>query len=847
MAISSSESSKVMGGPAFGRVDDIRTGNPLHNKIDDFAKAYSAFADDSSTDMCKRSASLLLSTAEGYLNDENSQEAMKTAMEALENFRKIGNDSGIHDSLRVIINAHRMDADNAYEPKPDQAECLVEEELDKFRQKGDERGEASMLLSKAECMCDRRRPKPSELESAEMWAKNALTIFREIGDKKMVATTLLELAHIHSLKEEAEDVFEAASEARDFFKSIDDKKGDARALHGVAISSVLKRKFPDALGKMKEVHAAFKELGIKKFEAFELCVMAELHLEDEKPMRALPVARQALSLFRDIEYGKGWEAASLLVVTRALVEKGQTKQAIQAAKEGIDRFRRLEDKRQQMLAHEILADVYIASDAFDDALEATDQAIEVAREVEDKRLELDAHHMAMFCHIGNKEWSRALDSMDDSVTLSQELDDEVSEASAIHNIAYLTLQKGDAKEALEKVEEAKTLFSKAEDRKGEASACRIAAMCLSAENEIDEAIEQCTQAKDIFAETKDVVGEANACSMLAELQLSKGDAELALQFAERRLDLMQDYCSKKLEAGAAHQLAHIYNEVQDFARAEQLAADSKKLATSVQDRKGETEAQLLLTQIFINANQDRDVPEKGTHPLEKALRAATDAVSLSGKSGDRGLQANARYWRAYLLAQTGRVQDAQRATVEAKTFFKKAGDLKGEATTLLLQGNVAHAMGQSKEAKAFVESALEIAAGLGDSELEDDAAKLLDRIEGRGQGPAVMQAIDQGLPTAPANVETAAPVESVVAKPKGLDPDYVRKQLMAFVKDVMATDDELELDSPFMEAGMDSLSSVSLMSMVAKEFQMALSPSLVFDFPTVRALEDHLVEESKNM
>merc|ERR1712056_91610 len=96
-------------------------------------------------------------------------------------------------------------------------------------------------------------------------------------------------------------------------------------------------------------------------------------------------------------------------------------------------------------------------------------------------------------------------------------------------------------------------------------------------------------------------------------------------------------------------------------------------------------------------------------------------------------------------------------------------------------------------------------------------------------------------------VAQAAAPASVAAKPKGLDPTYVRKQLMSFVKDVMASDDELELDSPFMEAGMDSLSSVSLMSMVAKEFQMALSPSLVFDFPTVRALEEHLVEESKNV
>jgi len=34
-------------------------------------------------------------------------------------------------------------------------------------------------------------------------------------------------------------------------------------------------------------------------------------------------------------------------------------------------------------------------------------------------------------------------------------------------------------------------------------------------------------------------------------------------------------------------------------------------------------------------------------------------------------------------------------------------------------------------------------------------------------------------------------------------------------------------------------------SQVAKEFQMALSPALIFDFPTVRAMVDHIVDESK--
>jgi len=834
--------------PSRRKMEDSRMDNPLHNKVDDVARIYSTLADDSSADMNKRQAALLLSTAEGYLNDENTAEALKTALEALPMFRDVGDKNGVHDTLRVVVNAHRMEADSSYSGRPLEAERVVDEELSKFRADGDRRGEACMLLSKAECLCDRRRTRPSELESAEGWAKDALSIFREVEDKKMIATALLEMAHIYSMKEEPDDVYEAANEAREFFKSIDDKKGDARALHGVAISSVLKRKFPDALGKMKEVLGMFKELGIKKFEAFELCVMAEVHLEDEKPTRALPVARQALALFREIEYGKGWEAASLLAVTRSLIEKGQSKQALQAAKEGIDRFRRIGDKRQEIFGHEIMADAHLSAEAFDDALEDVSAALELARELGDKRLEADALHMAMWCHIGNKDWDKAIDQMEDAMTLSQEIEDEVDEASAVHNIAFLTLQKDDAKAALEKVEEAKTLFSKAEDKKGEASACLIASSCYSTQNEVDQAIEQSASAKDLFREAKDLRGEGNACSMLAELYLSKEQADMALQMAERRVELMQEYSSKKAEAGAVHQLAHIHLECESFSKAEQYALDSKKLAAAVHDRKAETEAQLLLTQVYIATNADKEVPEKGAHPLEKALRSATDAVALSGKSGDRALQANARYWRAYLLAQTGRIPDAARASAESRDFFKKAGDARGEATSLLLQGNVANAMGQNREAKAFVESALELAAALGDAALEDDAAKLLDRIEGRGQPGAAVAALpaaDQAPSGEAAAV--AAPVESVVAKAKGLDPDYVRKQLMTFVKDVMASDDELELDSPFMEAGMDSLSSVSLMSMVAKEFQMALSPSLVFDFPTVRALEDHLVEESKGM
>mmetsp|Transcript_29209 Transcript_29209/g.63383 ORF Transcript_29209/g.63383 Transcript_29209/m.63383 type:complete len:830 (+) Transcript_29209:200-2689(+) len=803
--------------------------DPLHNRVDDLAQAYSNFDDNSSADAQTRQASQLLSIAEGYLNDENPREALKAAREALSFFQTAGNKNAVHDALRVVVNGLRMEADNAYASHPAEAEALVEEELRKFRAAGDRRGEAAMLLSKAECLCDRRRIRPSQMEDAFNWAHEALSRFREIDDKKMMAIALLEIAHISSLKEEADDVFEAASEARSCFQAVQDKKGDARALHGVAIASVLQRRFPEALGKMKEALALFKDLGLRKFEAFELCVMAEVHLEDEKPLRALPVARQALSLFREIEYGKGWEAASLLAVTRSLTEKGQGKQALQAAKEGVERFRRIGDKRQQVFGHQILADAHLNSQHFDEALDEVDAALLLSKDLSDKKLELDTLHMSMWCHIGNKEWDKAIDAMEDGLNLTQD----------------------DSKGALEKVEEAKTLFAKAEDRKGEASSCLIASSCHSAQCELDQALDEANNARELFRDVRDSRGEGNACSLLAELHLAKDRPELALQMAERRVELMQDFASKKAEAGALHQLAHIHLECESYVKAEQHAMESKKLAVAVHDRKAETEAQLLLTQVYIATNADMEVPEKGAHPMEKALRAASEAVSSASKSGDRPLQANARYWRAYLLAQTGRLPDALRASGEAREFFRKAGDGRGEATSLLLQGNISHTLGQVREAKGFVEQALDIASVLGDSQLEDDAAKLLDRIEGKGQAvPVAAAALPQeqvadAAAAAPTPAAAAAPVESVAEQPKGLDPTYVRTQLMAFVKDVMATDDELELDTPFMEAGMDSLSSVSLMSMVAKEFQMALSPSLVFDFPTVRALEEHLVQESQ--
>lgn len=824
--------------------------DPLHSNSDDLAPRYAMLADDSSAEAKKREAAMLFCAAEGHLGNEQIEDALQSAMAALPLFREVGDTSAVHDTLRVIINTQRMEANLEYEDKPAEAERFAKQELAAFEETGDKRGQAAMLLCLAECRCDHRGVKLSQLAEAEGWAQKALDLFQEVADDKMSAISLLELAHIHAMRDEADGVHEKSSRARDLFRSLGDKAGDARALHGVAIADVMDRRLADAVGKMKEALARFRELGIKKQEAFELCVIAEVHLDDEKPLKALPAAREALSTFREINYGKGWEAASLHAVVRGLVGKQQPDLAVKAAQEGVSKLGVQSDRRQEIYGYQILADACLADDRSGEALEACRQAQELAKELDDKRMEMSVMHAMMWVHVHTRDWDKAMDCMDDAANFAEDLEDDYEEALATHNLAFLHLQLGEHKHVLEKVKEACALFEKAESKRGEASALMVAAGSLSDQGKITDAIGKCTQAQDLYRSAKDMRGEFDACSLLAELHLAKEDLESSLQAAERSVELMKQYGNKRLEAGALRAAARVHLEAERPELAEKTALRAKEAASAVQDRAEMTQAQLQLTQAYLALSEGQEAPEKGgRHPLEKAMKSATEAVSLSGRCNDRGLVAIARFVRAQLLNGTGRPDEAQRVAEEALRWFRKAEDGLGEARTLVLQGDIALALNLKEEAKTFAEEAKALARELDGSSVEAEVADLLERIEAKSKVVAAPVAVVDQLVAQAADAPdagAAAPVVSVAKpEPKGLDLALVKRKVMEMTKNLMAGDDELENDSPFMEAGMDSLSSVQLMSELGKEFQMAMSPSLVFDFPTVNALADHLVEESK--
>merc|ERR1712183_638228 len=84
------------------------------------------------------------------------------------------------------------------------------------------------------------------------------------------------------------------------------------------------------------------------------------------------------------------------------------------------------------------------------------------------------------------------------------------------------------------------------------------------------------------------------------------------------------------------------------------------------------------------------------------------------------------------------------------------------------------------------------------------------------------------------------------AAPKGPDPAMLANKLQAISKDLFTSDEDIDYDTPLLEAGLDSLSMLEFHAMVSKELPgVTLSPTLLFDYPTIRELTDNLVETVK--
>ncbi|CAE8635505.1 unnamed protein product, partial [Polarella glacialis] len=503
------------------------------------------------------------------------------------------------------------------------------------------------------------------------------------------------------------------------------------------------------------------------------------------------------------------------VTAAALAAKAESTEAITVLREAIEIARSVEDRKAE--ASVLLRIAGLELDPLrrlDDCRATAAEAQALFREVEHWRGEADVVELQLRLEI--KEGSRQAENLaDEWRALFFDAGDRKGEAHCVKEAARMFCEAGFAQEAESRAQEAQALYQEMEDQPGEASALLALAEVLATFGDVQRGVQAAEEALELSKLLEDPQGQAAAWSALAKVQMMDGgDPEEACTAAEKAVSLVK----RALKGWATRR---------DEVKALQLLSEAgvAKLL-KIADQNGDPD-------------QEPDAAEKALLQtiFDKAMKAVELAVDHAMNMDDRRLQASTLHTlaRGHLVcrSQVG-ATDAAR---EGLRLAREIHDRSLEASFLMVNAEVHIADNYLGKADEEARAALAIFRDLRDSEGEEYAKSVLDDMYGTTRGGQGTSAPDASKYEDSSKVQAAS--ESSVVVNQGPTKEYIIESLQVLSKNVVG--DDVEIDSPLMEAGMDSLSSVEFRNQVRGLVPgVNLPASIVFDYPSLRSMTDFI-------
>jgi len=859
--------------PAFPlTMDALRAGSGrprpcMGPNIDAVAGKYSAFADDNTLSAKTREAATLMAMAETHLNEQGDHEgALKMAQQAFDIYLGSNDATAQADAMRMMVHAQRLQADfiiydggsgaeNQAADLYDAIEKKVKEQLKKFKETNDTRGQGAMMLSLGEVADDRRiKYDPDELRDVLKFAQQAKGFFVQAGDKKFEGLAEMLIATTQYRRFEKEEAFMSTEAALTNFRAVGDRKHEAKALHLLGYAYIMRNELEEGIRVATDALSMFREQNTRFLEAFECFVIAEYYLYFRKGRDALPFAEDALEIYRELEFCKGWQAHALDAMVQGFIYRGEERKALSTAKEAVDTFQEKSDKRQLAVAYHSLVQAYMAQGGYEEAFKAVEEEQSIVQDLGDQRWEAGVLLDVATVHLSKGSLDQATDAANEAVEIYQGMKDRQGEAFAMNKLNEINLAKFDDDAVMQTTVEQRAIFQELED-KSRAATCQLTIAGLTAsEGRWDEAMSLAEEAQEWFQEVRDKEGESRALNFIAQFHLEQKDFDTAVEKAKEMRECLREYGCKVMEANACRVMCDFYLQFEKPEEALRAAREGLTLVKKAMDKRAIVEYNLLVANATMAIIQ-KEVGSGAGKGIEKALRPAKDALTIakSLSKGKNSLMGQALHMISMAQMLAVRITEAMAAAREAVDIFRALGLKDQEAASIVQIACIHYASGMQEKALDAAQEGLALAKECNSAETEKSASDLIEKIQGRprlsfeavgGVMPSgVMMPAPPGGGAVLAGGATAAASE-VVAKPKGLDPEEVQQAVQEMAKAAIGLEDELYLDSPLMDSGMDSLTAVSFRNGLQQNLGVKLPSSLMFDYPTMKEVANRIVELS---
>lgn len=545
---------------------------------------------------------------------------------------------------------------------------------------------------------------------------------------------------------------------------------------------------------------------------------------------------------------------------RELVSDGKPEKALKAADRALREARKREDAWDVASARlmQAVALANIPQEEQRDVIPVAEQAVKALSAVDDTDGELEAMRLIAELQIEAVQASKAEDAAKRYIARSRELRDTYGEA-----IGQLTLAR---------------------------------AYTLDPEEGLDKGLKAANIALRLFGRMSDRLGQALCHQVQSDLHRLANDDDEAIHEASRALALCQAAKEGAVPppvrcmtgtAGALHRKALGLLGTREPIEALRTAEKAVHLLMLANDKRNEAEALITFAEAKIRICESR-----GAEVTTANMEVAQIAVECVMKTRPHDLRCLAPALLIYgtALSYTGRPRSALVAATDAKIYFQKIGNLHCVAKAMLLiaEAEVSLAPGHALET---TEKVYKLCEELSDYDGQEDALVIMDKAcevlklptradrrkeaeeeakkqqEQRQRMAAMQYYQPQGqLPAGPAAMpaaqslqlqgagedapkQAAAPYQREAAPmlmKAGMSVEVVREKVNQIAASIIGGDDDYEADTPLMEAGLTSNTAVLLRDELSKDLPgIKLPPTLIFDYPSVVAISDFVMEQSK--
>ena len=198
------------------------------------------------------------------------------------------------------------------------------------REVGDRRAEGVALGTRAHL--DHQRGLTKEAEDC---GKEALAIAREVGDRRDESIALGRLAYLNHSQGRLDEALELHQQALVIAREVGDRRGEGGKLANIALLHHTQGVLPKALEYIQQALVIARELGDRRGEAGYLSSLAHIHREQGFLSEAKEHYRQVLAVAREVGYlqGQGSALASLAGVYH---DQGKLQESLDHYQQSLD-------------------------------------------------------------------------------------------------------------------------------------------------------------------------------------------------------------------------------------------------------------------------------------------------------------------------------------------------------------------------------------------------------------------------------------------------------------------------------------------------------------------------------